>query len=144
MATILLVDDEKILRTLIRVALEKERHQVFEASTAGRALNLARQHEGSIDLLITELALANKTGLELADSLEAKYPAIRSLFLSRFSDSAELSNDPKLSGRDVVKGPFEMGVLVAQVNRALSAANAGNRKPPVRIEGTPARKRRTR
>ena len=145
MATILLVDDEKILRTLLRVALEKESHKVLEAASAGRALSLARQHAGAIDLLITEIALAKKTGLELAETLEAKYPDMQSLFLARFSDNINLLADLKLAGRQIVKGPFDMGVMVEQVNLALAdAGKGGQRKPPMRIEEVGVRKRRVR
>jgi len=134
-ATILLVDDEKILRTLVRVALEKENHHVYEAPTASRALSLARQHEGSIDLLITEITFANKSGIELAETLEEKYPAMRSLFLSRFSNTGETVESTKLARRKIVKGPFDMGVLLEQVNLILgNSADTSQRKPPARIE----------
>ena len=83
MPTILLVDDEKILRTLVRVALERRGHQVIEAQTGRRASTLARRHQGPIDLLVAELTLPRMSGLALAESLAAERPEMGTLFLSR-------------------------------------------------------------
>lgn len=143
MATILLVDDEKILRTLMRVALERENHQVFEAASSSRALALARQHTGGIDLLIAEIALRSKNGIQLAEALETKHPGIRCLFLSRFPHAADLVEDARLSGRQVVREPFDIRALLDHVNRTLGALeNGAARKPPVRSQESASPKRR--
>jgi DNA-binding response OmpR family regulator len=141
-ATILLVDNEKILRTLMRVALEKESHQVLEAASSGRALTLARQHSSGIDLLIADLALSKKNGLELADALAAKHAHMRCLFLSRFPHSEDLIETARLHGRTVVREPFDIRVLIEQVSWTL---HPGDRdRKPARVEERGALKRQVR
>ncbi|MCP5118708.1 MAG: response regulator, partial [bacterium] len=65
MATILLVDDEKIIRTLVRVALEQHDYHVLEAGSGRRAIAVARKHSGPVDLLLAELSLPRMSGVEL-------------------------------------------------------------------------------
>ncbi|MCW5980366.1 MAG: response regulator [Bryobacteraceae bacterium] len=143
MATILLVDDEKILRTLVRVALEKENHEVLEAAGASQALAVARKREHAIDLLITELALGKKSGLELAETLEARRPGLRSLFLSRFPHPGNLLDEARRASRVVVSGPFDLRALVEQVNNALETEENGRqRKPPASSQPEAPAKRR--
>ena len=82
LVTILLVNDEKIVRTLVAVALRRQRYDVLEAATARRAVTLARNHRGAIDLLLTQLSIPGMNGLELARHLGTENPELRSLFLS--------------------------------------------------------------
>lgn len=123
-ATILLVDDEKIMRTLMRMALEQQDHEVLEAASTRRALNLARARSGAVDLLVVEIALPGTNGIELSKTLRAECPGMRTLFLSRSPLAAEL-------GEMVLKQPFDMEALVAAVQQQLGEP-AGRRKPPAR------------
>jgi DNA-binding response OmpR family regulator len=123
-ATILLVEDEKIMRTLMRVALEKQDHEVLEAASSRRALALARSRAGTIDLVVAQLALPKMNGAELAEALRAERPGLRALLVARSAGAAP-------AGENVLRQPFDLGALVAAVEEQLGRP-AGRRKPPAR------------
>lgn len=140
MATILLVNDERISRTLLRVALERRRHEVIEASSGRRALALARRRQGPIDLLVAELSLPKTDGLELVRSLRQCYPTLRAVFLCRSLAAEELERRARATGAAVFKQPFEMASVVAAAE-ALLAGIEEARKPPAH-SGEPPRLRK--
>ena len=142
MACILLVDDEKIIRTLIRIALKRQDHEVLEACSARRAINLAGRRQGAIDLLLTELCLPGCNGLELADSLADKRGGMKIVFLSRFPHPAALEERACAANGTVVREPFEMKTLLSHIDEALqSSPESVNRKPPRRSANHPPKQR---
>jgi DNA-binding NtrC family response regulator len=144
-ATILLVDSEKIIRTLVRVALKKHNYEVLEAGSASRALALARRRRDAIDLLVTELSLPKTSGVDLAETLAASHPNMRAVFLSRFPRPARLEECARNTGIPVVREPFDMKTLLSQVSHALGARpEEAQRKPPKRSENSAGRERRAR
>ncbi len=68
MATVLIVDDEEMLRGMLRQALKKDGYDILEASNGNEALELSNTHE--IDLLITDLVMPGKNGLDLIMELK--------------------------------------------------------------------------
>lgn len=131
MATILLVDDEKILRTLMAVALRRQEHAVLEAGTGRRAITVARKHGAAIDLLLSELSLPRMSGLDLAEKLAAQHPRMGAIFLSRGPHPAPLEAKARAVGYTVMPEPFNMEALLEQVQRQLGVPE-GARKPPAR------------
>lgn len=125
MATILLVEDEKIMRTLMRVALEQQDHEVIEAASSSRALALARSHAGAIDLLVAQVALPKMNGAELAAALRAERPGLRALLVARSARAPE-------STERVLRQPFDLETLVTAVEEQLGLSRS-RRKPPARL-----------
>ena len=138
--TILLVNDEKIVRTLVAVALRRQRYDVLEAATARRAVTVARNHRGPIDLLLAQLSIPGMNGLELARHLGTENPELRSLFLSRWPHPVRLEQQAHEEARSVVREPFEMDHLLEEVARTLGIV-AGRRKPVARSGGDAGAKR---
>lgn len=68
MATILIADDEEMLRGMLRQALSKDGHEVLEASNGVEALNLSQSTH--VDLIITDLVMPEKNGLDLIMELK--------------------------------------------------------------------------
>ncbi|MCP5111743.1 MAG: response regulator [bacterium] len=134
-ATVLLVDDEKIIRTLVRVALEKSGYEVIEASTGRRAITQSRKHSGPMDLLLAELSLPRMSGLELAGTLGPERPEMSAVFLSRVPKSSGLEEQARAAGHAVVREPFRMETLLARLAKTLAASR---RKPPSRSPGAGA------
>lgn len=130
--TVLLVDDEKIIRTLVRIALEKDNYSVLEAGTGQRAVTVSRKHPGPIDLLVAELSLPRMSGLDLAQKLGSERPEMHPLFLSRAPTSSRLEELARAGGHAVFKEPFTMAKLLAGLEKAL---RSGRRKPPSRSAG---------
>lgn len=136
MATILLVNDERISRTLLRVALERRQHEVLEANSGRRALALAGRRQRPIDLVVAELSLPGIDGLELIQALRRCYPALRTLFLSRSLAAAELERRARATGATVLKQPVDMAAVVAAAE-ALLAGLGEARKPPAHSGESP-------
>jgi len=74
MARILVVDDDDQIRTLLRVTLEREGHEVFEAPDGNVALSL--YHQNPADLVITDIIMPEKEGIEMIMELRRSDPEV--------------------------------------------------------------------
>jgi PAS domain S-box-containing protein len=100
--TILLVEDEPVLRELARVILQDYEYQVLEAGSGVEALKVWEAHEGRIDLLLTDMVMPEgMTGCELAQNLRARKPGLKVIYTSGYS--------PEVMGRD--SGPHNTTFL---------------------------------
>jgi CheY-like chemotaxis protein len=86
--TILLVEDEELVRTLERKMLEQRGYTVLEAHSVGHALELAQDHPGVIDLLLTDVIMPELSGRELAERLGLVRPSMRILYASGYAADA--------------------------------------------------------
>ena len=102
--TILLVEDEDGVRSLVVAVLQSKGYNLMEASTADQALRLSAQHAGKIDLLLTDVILPQMTGRELSERLQATRPGTKILFMSGYTDD-KLSTQGGFSH----KIPFTIG-----------------------------------
>jgi PAS domain S-box-containing protein len=120
-ATVLFVEDDPHLFSLLRGILESAGYQVLAASIPEQALELADAHEGPIDLLVTDVVMPGLSGPELAEQLQQKRPDIRILFISGYpKDVLErqtvLPQDISLLGK-----PFSPRDLLATVHKVLDS-----------------------
>ena len=84
--TILLVEDEPVLRELARVILGDYNYRVIEAGTGAEALKVFEEHKGEVDLLLTDMVMPEgMTGRELAIELRRRKPAIKVIYTSGYS-----------------------------------------------------------
>jgi CheY-like chemotaxis protein len=117
--TILLVEDEVMLRTLIRQQLERRGYSVLEASTAADALALAGSHDPPIELLLTDVVMPEMSGFEVAAQVEARRPETRVLYITGYSERAV---DDGLGEReDILPKPFTIDELARRVRDVLDA-----------------------
>jgi CheY-like chemotaxis protein len=110
--TILVVDDQDVVRDVIRLTLESEGYTVIEASSPIAAIELARSTE-SIDLLVTDIVMPEMDAFELAQRLNTEIPGIRILYTSGYTDAA--AEGP------FIQKPFTPQQLVAKVSAVLAA-----------------------
>jgi CheY-like chemotaxis protein len=120
--SLLLVDDEPELRSLIEEILRGQGYRVLTAADGHEALALAARHPGPIDLLVTDVMMIPMRGPELAARLTAVRPALKVLFISGSFDPREASTIQAAGGAFLAK-PFPPDVLVRTV-RALLDHNA--------------------
>ena len=80
--TILVVDDNCAIRTLVKTFLEIEGYTVLIAGDAEAAIELYKQHQAAIALLLTDVVMPNMNGLELADHVLRLEPQMRILLMS--------------------------------------------------------------
>jgi len=85
--TVLVVEDEEIVRQLVCDVLEQQGYHVLCAAHGREALDLARSFDGPIDLLITDVVMPQMNGQELAETLSFLRPEMKVLFVSGYSDN---------------------------------------------------------
>ena len=84
--TILMAEDEAGLRKYVRRILEDQGYKVVEASNGNQALEAARQHRGSIDLLLTDIVMPEMGGVDLVGEFAALRPHVPVLCMSGYSE----------------------------------------------------------
>jgi len=128
-ATILVVDDEPTLRSVIRRCLVRNGYTVLEAEDAHRALTVARA-SGAIDLLITDVVMPGMTGLELGRVLLRERPELRVLYISGFTFEEAVPVTDLANGMAYLPKPFETAALTSKVQELL-AASPGQASPQI-------------
>jgi CheY-like chemotaxis protein len=78
----LVAEDDVLVRNLVRHLLEREGYHVIVAGDGVEALELSRQHSGTIDLLLTDVVMPRMNGLELVDVVRRERPELRVLVMS--------------------------------------------------------------
>ena len=118
--TLLVVEDDTTIRDLNTRVLLQGGFEVLAAGTGQEALALARSYEGRIDLLMTDMALPDLKGRELAESLLEKRPGMRVLFTSGHADQTAFSE--LQDGVGLLPKPFSPSELLLRVTALLEWA----------------------
>ena len=109
--TILVVEDEEPLRSLIRRLLERGGYRVIEAADGDEAVALARAGDPGIDLLLTDVMLPHRNGVDVAQAVTAVYPDVRILFMSGYGE-----NTPAGAARlEKPFGPLKLATSVREL-----------------------------
>ncbi len=117
--TILLTEDNQMVRQLSEQVLEGLGYRVLAAKDAEEALRIHASHAGEIDLLLTDLVLPGKDGLTLTRMILAENPAMKALLMTGYSSKARFNPDSLLEGTSFLQKPFTPIGLQRAVNRAL-------------------------
>jgi CheY-like chemotaxis protein len=80
MARILVIDDERIIRTIVKHALEEDGHEVIEAGDGEEGIQLYRKNP--TDLVVTDIIMPRKEGIETIKELRRNYPDIKIIAMS--------------------------------------------------------------
>jgi PAS domain S-box-containing protein len=118
--TILLVEDEDMVRALARQALERYGYRVLDASCGLAALAAAERYRGKIDLMITDVVMPDMNGIQLAEQVRAVFPETKVLYMSGYSEDITGSRD---SGEmtNFVPKPFTPAFLARKVRQTLDS-----------------------
>jgi CheY-like chemotaxis protein len=119
-ATILLAEDEDVVRDLLFQILEQRGYNVLAARDGEEALTLADRHAGPIDLLVTDVVMPRLSGRELAERLEQRLPDLRVLFLSGYTDDAVVRHGVVEHAVPFLQKPFTAAALAEAVRGALA------------------------
>jgi DNA-binding response OmpR family regulator len=117
--TILVAEDDDMVRTLAARNLERAGYHVLEAGSGHDAAVVSSLYDGPIDLLIADAVLPGMTGAALAEMMLKQRPQIRTLFMSGYAENARVPDWALEQGLMLAK-PFAMAELVARADALLS------------------------
>jgi DNA-binding NtrC family response regulator len=121
MKTILLVEDEDMLRGLIRELLEIKGYCVLEAAQGIQALEVLGRNGKPIDLVLTDVVMPQMSGSVLVERLRQDHPAMKVIFMSGFTgaNNAAIHKSLEMPGVAFLQKPFRLNALIAQVEELL-------------------------
>src|SRR6185295_5557578 len=117
--TILLAEDDKTVRTLARVVLERYGYRVIEAFDGREALRLAASHRERIDLLVTDMVMPGITGLKLIEEFSPLHPEAGILVMSGYNDAGLSDAEIRRRGISYIQKPFLPQGLAGRVRELL-------------------------
>jgi len=115
--TVLVVDDEPLLRTLMRLVLEEGGFHVLTAENGRDAMRVSGSHPGEIDLLVSDVTMPGMDGPTLAEELLQEDPNLPVLFVTGSSDRLPIHNNERFP---YIEKPFSSGNLVLTVRKMLN------------------------
>ena len=119
--TILLVEDDEMVRNLVCETLEREGYKVIGAADPLEAQRIAEGHRNKIQLLITDVVMPRLNGKELANALVERRPDLKVLYMSGYTDSAIVNSGILQKEVAFLQKPFTPAALAAKVRDVLES-----------------------
>ena len=116
--TVLVVENEREVRDLIREILQLQNHVVLEAGDRDEALALSKQHIGRIDLMVVDVGIPPSFADEWVKRVRAARPEIKVLYVSGYLTDAASVDAPKLG--PLLQKPFTVGAFTKAIGLVLS------------------------
>ena len=116
--TVLLVEDDPGVQTIVRAMLRRLGYDVLVASTAEDARTLAQASAATIDLLLSDVILPGMTGIELADALAAERRHLEVVLMTAYSAEALAERKTDVARYETLPKPFTVHELEAAIARA--------------------------
>jgi len=123
--TILLVEDETVVRQLVAEILESHGYSVLSAGDGPSALELLRRHGDPVELLVTDVVMPGMSGPEVAKAVTSMRPGMQVLYISGYTDSAIGHHGVLEPGIAFLQKPFSADDLVRKVRSVLDGVTAG-------------------
>jgi PAS domain S-box-containing protein len=129
--TILVVDDEVLICEMIRHALTRQGYRVLTADNGGEAIKLFIQHQGMVQLVLTDVMMPVMGGVELVQSLQVWKPDIKIMALTGLDQDDRRAALHALGVTEIIAKPFSAGELLQSVSRMLSVAEPALVQEPI-------------
>jgi PAS domain S-box-containing protein len=120
--TVLVCEDEAVIRKLVNAMLSKYGYRVIEAENVVQAVDIASDGGRQIDLLVTDVVMPDANGFELAKAVRKLRPDVKVLYMSGYADS-HLARNSELDA-PLIQKPFSASSLTRKVREALGGASA--------------------
>jgi CheY-like chemotaxis protein len=124
--TVLLVEDERIVREVAKSILSKHGYRVLEAASADQALSLCETHGGSIALLLTDVVMPGLSGPALAQRIRARHPGMSLVYMSGYTADTALDLASCDSGAAFLQKPFTPATLLQIVRETVDRQRAAH------------------
>jgi CheY-like chemotaxis protein len=121
--TILLVEDDEKVRKLVRQMLLLQGYKVLETKQSSDAVGMAVEHDGPIDLLLTDVVMPQMSGPEIAEQVVALRPGIKVIFMSGYPGGIVSRHGVFDPGAFFLQKPFEMDALGQILRQVLDPDN---------------------
>jgi CheY-like chemotaxis protein len=118
-ASILIVEDDELLRPVVARLLRRNGYEVVEAASGTEAEEKALAHAAAFDLLLVDVGLPGQSGPELVERLQQRWPAVKILFVSAFGRTA-LAERGLGPGPHLLEKPFSPAALLERVEAMLA------------------------
>ncbi len=117
--TILLVEDEVAILRLTKRVLEAQGYVVLAAGSPSEAIRIAREHDGDIHLLLSDVAMPEMSGRDMAASLQSLRPSVKQLFTSGHAADVITTRGMLEPGVSFIEKPYSIAALHAKVREVL-------------------------
>jgi PAS domain S-box-containing protein len=124
--TVLLVEDAKRVREVVREILEINGYAVLEAGEGAEAVTVSSRYPGPIDLLVTDVVMPQMSGRELAQRLAPLRPDMRILYMSGYTDDDIVRHGVLEAGMAFISKPFTPDALAIKLREVLDAPPKGS------------------
>jgi PAS domain S-box-containing protein len=120
--TILVVEDDVVVRDLASRVLQRSGYNVLEANNGGEALQIFEHNPNSIRLLLTDVVMPGMNGRTLVERLKILQPQLKIIYMSGYTDDAIIHHGVLEAGVNFIQKPFTAESLVRSVREALDNA----------------------
>jgi CheY-like chemotaxis protein len=118
-STILLAEDDEIMRSLTRQLLEEHGYAVVEADDGKSALEWVKAHPEPIDLLLTDVVMRRMSGPELVDRLKTSHPNLKVVYMSGYTGELIAEREVLQRGITLLEKPFTRTALLNTIHATL-------------------------
>ena len=115
----LLVEDEDVVRIFAARALRNKGYNVLEANSGDAALAKVNEHQGAIDVLISDVVMPNMDGPTLAKKVRSTWPDMKIIFISGYAEDAFRRNLDRGAEINFLPKPFSLKQLAGKVKEVL-------------------------
>lgn len=119
--TVLLVEDDEILRDLVKIVLEGKGFCVLEAKDGEEALDVYSHHKAEIDVVLSDMGLPYLGGREILHKMKEIDPNAKVILSSGYSDPKIESEMLKEGATDYVPKPYDVGEITKKIREILEA-----------------------
>jgi len=138
--TVLLVEDEEMVRALVQQVLTWYGYHVLVAHNGEAALKLAADYPRTIDVMLTDIVMPGMSALDLVRELQAVRPTTKILYMSGYTDHAVVRNNLLDANRAFLQKPFAPDRLAHKIRELLNEPNTAQQPVvPTRTDRGPAR-----
>ena len=121
---VLLVEDQRSVRSFVRRVLERKGYEVLEAESGADAIRVCEEGTVPVDLLLTDVVMPGMSGRDLATYLMASRPGIRVLFMSGYAEHEIAHRGALAPGTHFIEKPFSPEALALKVREVLDTPSA--------------------